>query len=92
MDGGDAGMKVYRRSDEILRRVECFTSVREILWRHNAPIAPPPPTPPTQSGEMVTVSRAKKCSRGLKVEKMSWRERQEGESGGGGGGGGGDGV
>lgn len=79
LDGGDAGMKVYRRSDEMLRCLECFTSVREILWRHNAPIAPP-----LQSGEMLAVSRAKKCSRGLKEEKMSWRERQEGESGGGG--------
>lgn len=69
------GKKVYRKSDEMLRHFECFTSVRKILWRHNAPNAS------SQSGEMVTVLRAKKCSRGLKEEKMSRRERQEGESG-----------
>lgn len=40
------GMKVYWRSDEMLRRLECFTSVRIILRRHNAPIAPPPPPRP----------------------------------------------
>lgn len=34
------GKKVYWRNDEKLRHFECFTSVRKILWRHNAPIAP----------------------------------------------------
>lgn len=66
------GMKVYWRNDEmlsVLHQPEPYSGDT----RHQ--LHPPRAA---RDGDRIA---SEKCSRGLKEEKMSWRERQEGESG-----------